>query len=495
MKSEEEELVEVRNAESNVKVFISYSWTSEEFTRWVREEIAERLESDGVEVVFDQWDLQDGHDVYAFMERAVNDKEISKVLVVCDKGYKDKADSRKGGVGTETLIITPNVYQEVTQTKFIPIVAERDSQGKDYVPTYMNGRKYIDMSSSELYVENYEQLLRTIYERPSKRRPKRGKAPSFLFEDEDVESYKFHFLLKQIQLDLSKDRIGAAKSKIIEFKSDFIDSLETFKVGKLENHELTAQAIEDKIDNMLILRDDFIELLEKSISYDILNVDLLTEFFEDIHNESINIRSQVQGTFIEIQFDQFKFFIRELFIYTCAILLKAEKYSLLSDLLYSRFLIYRDFPQNGKESRGFEAFNSYIRSLDEIQVKKSGSNFYSYSSEKMIRRSTKKYSQEYLANTDLLLYYLSNMNKTETERPWYPQSYIYSRDTKIEVLQKLESKRYFEKVKDLFDVENKEALIEKLSNFESGYEGYRGLGNMIPSIKAHIDLSKICSYR
>ncbi|MFB2347510.1 toll/interleukin-1 receptor domain-containing protein [Priestia megaterium] len=489
--------MEVRNSEPNVKIFISYSWTNEEFTTWVREEIAERLESDGVEVVFDQWDLQDGHDVYTFMERAVNDKEISKVLVICDKGYKEKADSRRGGVGTETLIITPNVYKEVTQTKFIPIIAERDAEGKDYVPTYMEGRKYIDMSNEELYVENYDQLLRTIYERPSNRRPKRGKVPAFLFEDEEVESYKFHLLLKQIQMDLSKERLVAAKSKIIEFKSNFIDSLETFKVYHLENPELTAQAVEDKIDNMLILRNDFIELLEKCISSDILSVDLLIEFFEDMYNKFIDVRSQIQskGTFLRFQFDHFKFFLKEIFIYTCAILLKAERYSLLSDFLYSRFLIYRDYPSNGKESRGFETFNSYMSSLDDIQGKKQGNRFYnySYSAEKMIRRATKKYSQEYLANTDLLLFYLSAMNNKENE--WYPSSYIYAENTRIELLQKLESSRYFEKVKVLFDVETKEALIEKFSNFEVSYQDAQGFRNRVPNIQNHIDFSNICIHR
>lgn len=427
----------------------------------------------------------------------VNDPTINKVLVICDKGYKQKADEREGGVGTETQIITPNVYKEVNQEKFIPIVAERDENGDDFIPTYMASRKYIDLSNDELFIENYEQLLRTLYERPANRKPKKGTAPTFLFEEEEVNDYKFHFLLKQISLDLAKGRISAAKTKSIEFKNEFINSLKEFIVMKMETYELTAQEVEDQIDNMLILRDDYIELLEKLIAYDALSEDYLIDFLESIYNEYIDIKSNVSGSIFKFQFDNYKFFNKEIFLYTVSILLNLEKYQLLSEILYSRFFVNNDHSSNNKEGRGFEIFNSYIEALDVIQVKKSGSNYYSYSAEKISRRATKNYNSAYLANTDILLYYLSALKSDENNRAWFPHSYIYSRDSKIETLQKLESKRHFEKVKLLFEVESKEELIQNFNDFKNEYqEGYRsGLASSIPDIKYHIDYSKICEYR
>ncbi|MGY3314655.1 hypothetical protein ACV242_003151 [Peribacillus simplex] len=138
----------------DIKIFISYSWTNEKIIKWVRDDLATRLMDDGIEVVLDQWDLKEGHDIYEFMESMVNDPTINKVLVVCDKGYKQKANEREGGVGTETRIITPSLYKETNQEKFIPIVAERSEKGEDYIPTYMASRKYIDLSNDELFVEN-----------------------------------------------------------------------------------------------------------------------------------------------------------------------------------------------------------------------------------------------------------------------------------------------------------------------------------------------------
>ena len=50
------------------KVFISYSWSSQEHQILVKS-WAEQLIADGVEVILDIYDLKEGNDKYAFMER------------------------------------------------------------------------------------------------------------------------------------------------------------------------------------------------------------------------------------------------------------------------------------------------------------------------------------------------------------------------------------------------------------------------------------------
>lgn len=87
----------------NPKVFISYSWHPEENKIRVQQ-LARRLMSDGVDVILDVWSLKDGQDKYVFMEKMVTDSDINKVLIICNKDYVEKADCRKGGVGTESTI-------------------------------------------------------------------------------------------------------------------------------------------------------------------------------------------------------------------------------------------------------------------------------------------------------------------------------------------------------------------------------------------------------
>jgi hypothetical protein len=43
-------------------------------------------------------------DKYVFMEQSVNNPEVDKVLIICDKTYANKANNREGGVVTKQLL-------------------------------------------------------------------------------------------------------------------------------------------------------------------------------------------------------------------------------------------------------------------------------------------------------------------------------------------------------------------------------------------------------
>src|SRR5512138_3058198 len=123
------------------KLFISYSWTSPSHEEWVLS-LAAQLCQSGVDVILDKWDLKEGHDAHAFMEKMVTDPEIKKVAIICDRIYAKKADGRSGGVGTEAQIISPKVYAKQDQTKFVAVLPERDADGDPFLPTYYKTRKY-----------------------------------------------------------------------------------------------------------------------------------------------------------------------------------------------------------------------------------------------------------------------------------------------------------------------------------------------------------------
>jgi hypothetical protein len=163
------------------KVFISYSWTTQEHMQWVID-LATELRDNGVDVILDKWDLREGHDAIAFMERMVIDPEIRKVVLVCDRMYKEKTDGRSGGVGTEAQIISPEIYSKQDQNKFVAVLPERDEQGKAFLPAYYKSRIYIDLSNSSSYGENLEQLLRWVFNKPLHVKPSIGKMPAFLAE-------------------------------------------------------------------------------------------------------------------------------------------------------------------------------------------------------------------------------------------------------------------------------------------------------------------------
>ena|ERR1022692_4411343 len=152
---------------SESAIFVSYCWTSAQHCEWVVR-LANLLVSHGVRTVLDIWDLNPGQDKYAFMEKAVLDPTITKVLIICDEGYKERADNRERGVGTETQLISPEVYGKVDQEKFIPIIAQRGNEGEPLVPTYLASRVYIDLSDETTFETEYQKLLRNIYGQPER---------------------------------------------------------------------------------------------------------------------------------------------------------------------------------------------------------------------------------------------------------------------------------------------------------------------------------------
>ena len=129
------------------KVFISYAWKRQKTQDDVIE-LATRLVHDGVDVVLDKWDL------------------------------------KEGGVGDETVVISPEVYGNMKQTKFIPLIFERDENNEPFMPVYLKSKKYIDFSNEDNYEKSYEELLRILYAMPFNKKPKKGSKPAWLSNDE-----------------------------------------------------------------------------------------------------------------------------------------------------------------------------------------------------------------------------------------------------------------------------------------------------------------------
>ena len=142
-------------------VFISYCWTPPKNQRNVFS-LVEDLSNNGITVIYDKNNLRSGQDVNYFMEQALQDNEIDKVLVICNKEYKEKADKRCGGVGYEAEIILSEIQSKPLQTRVIPVVIERNKNGKPFLPIFFKSRKYIDLTLEGGFDELIEEIKITI---------------------------------------------------------------------------------------------------------------------------------------------------------------------------------------------------------------------------------------------------------------------------------------------------------------------------------------------
>jgi len=155
------------------KVFISYSWDSDDHKNWVKN-LADQLIANGVDVILDQYDCPPGSNFPYFMEQSVENAQ--KTLLILSENYKQKADGRVRGVGYEISIISAEVYaQEVGERKFIPILRQGDHRSA--TPIFMRSIAPIGMQQDADFDNNFDLLLKTIFDFSEK--PPPGKPPVF----------------------------------------------------------------------------------------------------------------------------------------------------------------------------------------------------------------------------------------------------------------------------------------------------------------------------
>ncbi|MCK5169280.1 MAG: toll/interleukin-1 receptor domain-containing protein [Bacteroidales bacterium] len=226
-----------------MKVFISYSWDSDEHKLWVLN-IAQKLSENGVYVILDRFDLMAGKNMTHFMEESIDTAE--KVIVIMTPNYKKKANARSGGVGFEYSMLTQEIFQDQDTDKYIPI--RRNGDYSECAPKFLGSLISIDMTNDVEFEDKFEKLLKTIYEEPEIKRPTLGKKPSFLSKS------NLDLIDEKLQLRNSVMKYFA-KWKC-QFKLNSIKEYDTPKLFKLINENIIID-IEENITLPFILNNRF----------------------------------------------------------------------------------------------------------------------------------------------------------------------------------------------------------------------------------------------
>ncbi|MDB6121998.1 MAG: hypothetical protein JWQ71_991 [Pedosphaera sp.] len=446
------------------KAFISYSWTTPEHEAWVLE-WAERLRSDGVDVILDKWDFKEGHDKFAFMEQMVTDETVSKVIIFSDSAYAKKGDLRKGGVGTESQIISKEVYEKVKQEKFLPLVCEYEGD-EPCLPTFFKSTKYLDFSSPEKANDNYEKLLRAIFDRPLHRKPPVGEPPKYLFDESKVVS-SCRPLLAAFKNAVLNDK-SIYKGLASNFLQEFLAKLEEFRIvpdSKIPLDELVVASIDD----LLPFRDDFIEFA--SIVFSMKDEPDLYEEIADFFERSLTLRERPPENtdpFSEAQFDNFRFLIYELFLYVIALLIKYKRFNRVSIFL-ERIYLPPSTAYASKPSH-FQIFCAFCRSLSERNGRLNLQRLSLEADFIKSRASRKEISFEQLKQADGICFLKSLVFNSES-RLWMPHTSVYAGyHHPYELFYRGVSHKEFQKIAQLLDVQSKEDLLAK---FNTGWERNR----------------------
>lgn len=476
----------------NKKVFISYSWGDKEHQDWIVN-LGTRLINDTVDVVLDKWSLKDGHDIHSFMEEMVKAEDIFRVLIVSDSRYKEKANEREGGVGTETQIITPNIYNKQKQEKFIPLVLERDEDGNPCLPIYLSSRKYIDFSQAEHFEDSYEELLRNILEAPAIPKPKLGKNPPAYITEQKVNLSETNNQLRTIENQIKKTQNLSLKS-LTRFTETFLEKLWEFKLEEIPRDiKSYGEVLLESLKSYKPLREDFIQFIEliSGNEYE-LDSDVIIEFFEKA--PSYQRPREERGSWNPAEFDIFKIIFQELYIYVIAVGLKRKDYKLVSDLLYSKYFIEDPYSSNEEPSNFTYLYNYHEnleRYMSHVYNRISGFGHY------IITNLSERVKKDDIILADTICYIVNYLNISDDLYNWFPATYLFLERRKILFLDKITSKKHFDKIKSIFDVSNELELKDKLNKIKANSKDriYYGRGSSIPFVHELIKPDKIAIYR
>ncbi len=446
------------------KLFVSYSWSDTGHEQWVVNLAAELRES-GVDVILDKWDLREGHDAVAFMEQMVTDPEIMKVVIICDKKYAAKADGRAGGVGTETQIISREVYENQAQKKFVAVVCEKDEDGRPFLPTYYKSRIYIDLSEPDRYSEGFEKLLRWVFDKPLDVRPALGNMPLFLSESDRI-SLGTTVAFKRC-VDALRNHKAYAEGALDEYCRTFSENLARFKVSKVDGEY--DDAVIKNIEEFLSYRNEALQVFTVIAQYSPgENVRRVHRLFEDLIPYMNKPANATQWD--EWDFDNFRFLIHELFLYALAILLKHDRIEAASFLLGEQYYLPNN-SESGKDVMvNFLAFREPMRSL-KYRNERLGLRRLSLRADLLKERCAGTgIDFRYLLQADFVAFMRAEIEAADKYTRWWPEVLIFLSyfNSPFEVFARSASKAYFDRAKILLSIDSLQELEPLLKSYQDG---------------------------
>ncbi|MCX5818857.1 MAG: TIR domain-containing protein [Deltaproteobacteria bacterium] len=453
------------------KLFISYSWSNPEHEQWVVD-LATELRESGVDVILDKWDLKEGNDAVAFMEQMVTNPEIKKVVIVSDEIYAAKADGRSGGVGTETQIISKEVYDNQAQDKFVAVISEKDNDDKPFLPTYYKSRIYIDLSEADKYSENFERLLRWIFDKPLYVKPNIGSIPSFLADGGHI-SLGTTATFKRCVEALRNGRSYSAGT-FDEYCNVFASNFEQFRISKYDGE--FDDAVVKSIEEFLPFRNEAIQLFTTVAQYSPTPevVQRTHRFFESLIPYMQKPEDVTSWT--EWEFDNFKFLIHELFLYVVTIFIKHERFQQANNLLSQQYYLPGNSDYGRNVMVSFTVFSESMRSLVH-RNQRLKLNRVSVMADILEQRSKGSgVAFRDLMQTDFVLF-LRAERDSENFSSWWPDTlvYIYGYHSAFEIFARSVSRSYFDKVKCLL-------AIDKVSDLSEQLEGYKADPRRLPKL-------------
>lgn len=443
------------------KLFISYCSSSVETQEWVTN-LAQNLSNDGVHVIYDLWDLGPGQDAFAFMEQIVRDDEIKKVVLICDSHYVKRANEREHGVGTEAQIISPKIYADTSQTKFVAVVLASDQAGKALVPIYYTSNIYIDFRSEANSVQSYEKLLRWILDKPSHQRPPIGKVPAHI-ADPAAPSLGLGMYSSRA-VDALRNSRPNAFGLLDEYLDRFIENMPRFRIpidpGPVDD------AVVRSIDASLPARNEFCDVLGAVLRFGDVSacVGRLHRFFERLYPYTQNVLPVSEGFMPNS--DNYRFLVHEFFLVTVASFVHHEKFEDAERFLEKAFYLRQPGLQEGGRIGKFAEFCLSVSALEDRKRRLKSSRVSLHAD--MLKSRSPEHGVTFsdLMQADCICYIRSLIVRKDRFETWWPETLVYaaSQFAPLEVFARCASRTYYRRMYGLLGIKNDESSAATIAS-------------------------------
>ena len=459
------------------KVFISYAWTNDEYTNRVAN-FVKRLRSDGIDTLFDQFDLLAGNSLNNFMEKCVLDPTVTHVLMLLNPAYKEKADKRSGGAGRETQIISEEVYSDLDNSKFKPIIFDvEDKSVAEVVPVYLKNRMFIDLSNLDTFEENYRALVREIYGKPHMVKNQIGLRPDWVDDSK--------------QMDLNYNKLNLIKESMYKGieKNTFRYSLQSLKtefntiISNIDYGSINVDNYEEEYKKINPLRNFVVAVINELIELDKLS-EFIVDFFEYYDTEMSKYRKSNSPMYLIL-----KILKHELIIEIIALLYKNKKFRIIYNLI-----TYGYETNNGWNPCA--SFHDFFYCMTESAIYIFDQNLGKHFTDGIYYKLTgigdcwsRNMPVQYISlddfvNADILLCSLTGIINNDR---WFAISYVYKDDDNlwINTLETaLKSKRLYMRYSELFgnmeEDKLKECIKRDHTNKDNSWYGYHNCNRRIP---------------
>lgn len=442
------------------KLFISYSRTSEPHNARVLA-LATRLRESGIDVILDVWRLREGQDSNAFMEQMVASPDVGKVALFCDQRYAERANERTGGVGTEAQIISAALYGKTQQSKFVAVLLERAPDGSPPLPIYYAGRIYVDLSDPNTHGAEFERLIRWVFDKPKYIEPPIGSPPAFL-EGTTAAAPLLAGDRYRLAMDSVRHRRPLMEGAVTEYFADLARHFESFRLKP--DGDTFDDAVVASIEAFMPVRNQFLELVAAAAQFQDNHV-----FASALHrcfDQLVPYLDRPSGVthWKEWDFDNYRFIIHELFLFSVAIYLRQERFFEIAALLDPPYYVAE--PSNSQSSLVyFPTFRRPVRSLTH-RNKRLGLRRLSVQADLLRQRCTGlPIDFRHVMQADLLLFLNADLRSTLATDRWWPETLVYASQQYLpfEVFARARSRGFLERFKSALgrnDLVQLRALVE-----------------------------------